>query len=58
LRHSFDKSKKRFYKIFQAENIQHYISLTPKDENENMVDFGEVYAYATIMADYYFIPEN
>lgn len=58
LAHDIDKSKKRFYKIFDAENIQHQTKLTPISEEGNIVRFEDQNLNITIVADYYFKPKN
>lgn len=68
LRQSPDLSKKRFYKIFEAENIQHRAEgnqhnlktkLSPiKEDIENKIVYFNKEFNGTIMADYYFKPEN
>ena len=58
LAHDIDKSKKRFYKIFDVENIQHQTKLTPVGEEGNIVRFEDQNLNTTIVADYYFKPKN
>lgn len=58
LAHDIDKSKKRFYKIFDAENIQHRKKLKPAQEENNIVTFDDKNLNTTIVADYYFKPKN
>ena len=58
LAHDVDKSKKRFYKVFDAENIQHQTKLIPIIEEGNIVHFKDQNLNATIVADYYFKPKN
>ena len=58
LSHDIDKTKKRFYKIFEAENIQHQTKLKPISEEGNLVCFADKELDATIVADYYFKPKN
>lgn len=58
LAHDIDKSKKRFYKIFNAENIQHQTKLIPISEEGNIVRFEDQNLNTTIVADYYFKPKN
>ena len=58
LAHNIDKSKKRFYKIFDAENIQHQTKLAPISEEGNIVHFEDQNLNTTIVADYYFKPKN
>lgn len=58
LAHDVDKSKKRFYKIFDAENIQHQTKLIPVSEEGNIVCFKDQNLNTTIVADYYFKPKN
>lgn len=50
-------SKKRYYKVLEAGNIQHNQKLQPKEEGK-IIDFGPDYAEFAIMADYYFEPKN
>lgn len=58
LSHPIDKTKKRFYKIYKAENIQHQIKLKPISEEDNLVYFEDKELNTTIVADYYFKPKN
>lgn len=55
--HMPDVSKKRYYKIFQAGNIQHNTKLMPIEEGQKLT-FGKDYAGLSIVADYYFEPKN
>ena len=57
LTHLPDQSKKRYYKIFQAENIQHNTKLVPTEEGQKL-NFGKEYGNLSIVADYYFEPKN
>ena len=50
-------SRKRFYKVFKAENIQHYKQLKPALEEENKIVFEDK-NLDYIVADYYFKPKN
>lgn len=56
LSHSPEQSRKRFYKLCKANNLQN--RLIPLEENDQLVSFGRDYAYETISADYYFLPDN
>ena len=53
-----DLSRKRFYKAFEAENIQHNIKLNPTSEEGTKIVFGNNKDLNEIVADYYFKPEN
>lgn len=58
LSHTPVANKRRFYKVFEVENLQHsYKKLRPKEE-ENKITFGTEYGEAEIVADYYYEPEN
>jgi hypothetical protein len=57
LSHEPELSKKRYYKIFEAENIQHQKKLKP-EENGKKIALGPQYGYTSIVADYYFKPQN
>ena len=60
LSYPYEPTRKRFYKIFERENLQE--SITPiKEEvidNETLVSFNPQYAGKTIVADYYFVPKS
>jgi hypothetical protein len=58
LSHEIDKTKKSFYKIFEAENIQHQTKLKPISEEGKLVCFGNKELNTTIVADYYYKPKN
>ena len=58
LTHEPDLTKKRFYKIFDAENIQHQKKLKPISEEGKFVQFEDENLNTTIVADYYFKPKN
>ena len=58
LSHDIDLTKKRFYKVFEAENIQHQTKLKPQHEEGQIVTFKDNTINATIVADYYFKPKN
>lgn len=66
LSHDIDLTKKRFYKVFEAENIQHQakentqhqFKLKPQREEGQIVTFKDNTINATIVADYYFKPKN
>ena len=58
LRHEPELSRKRYYKILEAENIQHYAKLKPLSEEGNLVCFKDKELNATIVADYYFKHKN
>ena len=51
-------SKKRYYKLFEAENIQHNKKIRPVAENGCQLNFPADLAYSSIVADYYFEPKN
>lgn len=51
-------SRPRFYKLYQLENIQHYKTVTPLQEDGQKVVFPQEYAGYNVMADYYFLPKN
>ena len=58
LSHTPVYTKPRFYKVFQAENVQHYITIEPLEEDGNNVVFPEKYVDWEIVADYYFLPKD
>ena len=58
LSHDIDLTKKRFYKVFDAENIQHQTKLKPQTEEGKLVVFEDNTINATVVADYYFKPKN
>ena len=66
LSHDPAEGSQRFYKLFSANNIQHYTTeegnmsslITPVSENGREVVFSKEYADCSIMVDYYFLPKN
>lgn len=58
LSQEMDKTKKRFYKVFDAENIQHNKKIEVESEEGNLVIFKNRTLNTTIVADYYFKPKK
>lgn len=56
LSHDPDYSKKRFYYIFAAGN--HQTRVRPLEENGKTLTFGKEYSDTTLLADYYFAPQE
>ena len=59
LSYSCEPTKKRFYKIFDRENLQSTIKPLSEEiiDNQTFVKFDPQYAGRTIVADYYFVPK-
>ena len=60
LSYPYEPTKKRFYKIFDRENLQNTIKPLSEEiiDNQTLVKFDLQYAEKTIVADYYFVPKS
>ena len=60
LSYPIDFNRKRFYKIFERENLQSCIEPISEEiiEGQTLITFSPEYAGKTIVADYYFIPKS
>ena len=60
LSYPYEPTKKRFYKIFERENLQKTIKPISEEilDGQTLVKFDPEYAGKTIVADYYFVPKS
>ena len=60
LPYKINKSRKRFYSIFEQENLQDKIIPISEEiiDDQTLITFDSIYENKTIVADYYFIPKN
>lgn len=60
LPYEINKSRKRFYSIFERENLQNKITPISEEiiDGQTLVTFDPIHENKTIVADYYFIPKT
>ena len=60
LPYEINKTRKRFYSLFERENLQKKIKPISEEiiDGQTLVTFDSIYENKTIVADYYFIPKS